>query len=47
MGALYDESGDRDRFVASVRERGRLEHHRGRLRRRDGGVVIGDRDRGR
>jgi PAS domain S-box-containing protein len=39
MGALYDESGDRDRFVESVRERGRLEHHRGRLRRRDGGVV--------
>jgi PAS domain S-box-containing protein len=39
MGALYDQSGDRDRFVESVRERGRLEHHRDRLRRRDGGVV--------
>jgi two-component system cell cycle sensor histidine kinase/response regulator CckA len=39
MGTLYDESGERDRFVESVRERGRLEHHRGRLRRRDGGVV--------
>jgi two-component system cell cycle sensor histidine kinase/response regulator CckA len=38
MEALYD-SGDRDRFVASVREHGRLEHHRVRLRRRDGGVV--------
>jgi two-component system, cell cycle sensor histidine kinase and response regulator CckA len=39
MRALYDEPGDRDRFVASVREQGRLEHHRGRLRRRDGGLV--------
>ena len=39
MRVLYDEAVDRERFVASVRERGRLEHHRGRLRRRDGGVV--------
>jgi two-component system cell cycle sensor histidine kinase/response regulator CckA len=39
MTMLYDEGVDRERFVASVRERGRLEHHRGRLRRRDGGVV--------
>ena len=39
MRALYDDPDDRDRFVASVRELGRLEHRRGRLRRRDGGVV--------
>ncbi len=39
MHELYSATGDRDRFVASVREQGRLEHHRSRLRRRDGGVV--------
>ncbi len=39
MHELYSATGERDRFVASVREQGRLEHHRGRLRRRDGGVV--------
>jgi two-component system, cell cycle sensor histidine kinase and response regulator CckA len=39
MGALYEAGDERERFVASVREKGRLEHHRGRLRRRDGGVV--------
>ena len=39
MSGLYDAAGDRDRFVASVREHGRLEHHRARLQRRDGGVV--------
>ena len=39
MSPLYDVAGDRDRFVAAVREQGRLEHHRGRLRRRDGGSV--------
>jgi two-component system cell cycle sensor histidine kinase/response regulator CckA len=39
MSAAYDDSGDRERFVVSVRERGRLEHHRSRLRRRDGGVI--------
>ena len=39
MSALYEVAGDRDRFVASVREQGRLEHHRGRLRRGDGGTV--------
>jgi len=38
MDALY-ESGDRDRFVGSVREHGRLEHHRSRLRRRDGRAI--------
>ena len=39
MSAVYDDSGDRERFLVSVREQGRLEHHRGRLRRRDGGVI--------
>jgi two-component system cell cycle sensor histidine kinase/response regulator CckA len=39
MHDLYAVPEDRERFVASVREQGRLEHHRGRLRRRDGGVV--------
>ena len=39
MSALYDATGERDRFVASVRDHGCLEHHRGRLRRRDGGIV--------
>ncbi len=39
MSALYDAPADRDRFVTSVREQGRLEHHRARLRRRDGAVV--------
>jgi len=38
MDALY-ESGDRERFVGSVREHGRLEHHRSRLRRRDGRAI--------
>ena len=39
MSALYDDASERERFVASVREHGRLEHHRARLRRRDGGMV--------
>ena len=39
MSGLYDATSDRDLFVASVREHGRLEHHCARLRRRDGGVV--------
>jgi two-component system, cell cycle sensor histidine kinase and response regulator CckA len=39
MSTVYDNSLERDRFVASVREHGRLEHHRARLRRADGGVV--------
>jgi PAS domain S-box-containing protein len=39
MSAVYDDAAERDRFVASVREHGRLEHHRGRLRRRDSGVI--------
>jgi len=39
MSGLYDKASDRERFVASVREQGRLEHHRARLRRRDGGLI--------
>jgi two-component system cell cycle sensor histidine kinase/response regulator CckA len=39
MDALYADAADRDRFVAHLREQGRLEHHRGRLRRRDGRVI--------
>ena len=39
MSAVYDDSGDRERFLLSVRERGRLEHCRSRLRRHDGGVI--------
>ncbi|HXI29140.1 MAG TPA: PAS domain S-box protein, partial [Vicinamibacterales bacterium] len=39
MRAVYDNAIERDRFVTSVREHGRLEHHRTRLRRADGGVV--------
>ena len=39
MTALYDDPNDRDRFVALVREHGRVAHHRGRLRRHDGGMV--------
>jgi two-component system cell cycle sensor histidine kinase/response regulator CckA len=39
MSGLFDATSERDLFVASVREHGRLEHHRARLRRRDGGVV--------
>jgi len=39
MSTVYDNAQERDRFVASVREHGRLEHHRARLRRANGGVV--------
>src|ERR1700738_4969107 len=39
MSALYDDAADPDRFLASVREHGRLEQQRGRLRRRDSGVI--------
>ena len=39
MGDLYGPAGDREQFVASVREQGRLEQHRARLRRRDGSVI--------
>jgi two-component system, cell cycle sensor histidine kinase and response regulator CckA len=52
MNAVYEASGDRERLLVSVREHGRLEHHRSRLNRRDGGVitvmetVVGEFDRG-
>jgi two-component system, cell cycle sensor histidine kinase and response regulator CckA len=39
MGALYDDASERERFVTAVRRHGCLEHHRGRLRRRDGGLL--------
>jgi PAS domain S-box-containing protein len=39
MSAVYDEVADRERFLASVRQHGRLEHHRARLRRQGGGIV--------
>jgi two-component system cell cycle sensor histidine kinase/response regulator CckA len=39
MTTVYDNVLERDRFVASVREHGRLEHHRARLRRAGGGIV--------
>jgi two-component system, cell cycle sensor histidine kinase and response regulator CckA len=36
MTTVYDDPAERERFVASVREHGRLDYHRARLRRRDG-----------
>jgi two-component system, cell cycle sensor histidine kinase and response regulator CckA len=36
---VYADEGERDRFLARVRAEGRLEHHRGRLRRRNGEVI--------
>jgi len=39
MDAVYVDAVDRERFLARLREHGRLEHHRGRLRRRDGRVI--------
>src|SRR4030081_2809416 len=39
MSTVYDDARDRDRFVSSVREHGRLEHHRSRLRRCDSSVI--------
>ena len=36
---LYADSSERERSSSRVREDGRLEHHRGRLRRRDGAIV--------
>jgi two-component system cell cycle sensor histidine kinase/response regulator CckA len=39
MQAVYDTAADRERFVASVRDHGRLDHHRCRLRRQDRGVI--------
>jgi two-component system cell cycle sensor histidine kinase/response regulator CckA len=39
MSAIYSDVGERDRFLSRVREQGRLEHYRGRLRRRDGDTI--------
>jgi len=39
MRAICDMADDRERFIASVRDPGRLEHHRCRLRRQDGSMV--------
>ena len=35
MADLYTSGAERDEFIGRVREQGRLEHHRSRLRRRD------------
>jgi len=53
MTTVYDDPAERERFVASVREHGRLDYHRARLRRRDGvaldviETVVGGFDAGR
>ena len=39
MSAVYGDAADREAFLGRVREQGRLEHHRARLRRRDGGLI--------
>ena len=39
MSAVYGNPSEREAFVGRVREEGRLEHHRGRLRRPDGRFV--------
>ena len=39
MRDIYSDGAERDRFLASVREQGRLEHHRGRMRRRNGVAI--------
>jgi two-component system, cell cycle sensor histidine kinase and response regulator CckA len=39
MNAVYGDEAQRETFLRSVREHGRLEHHRSRLRRRDGTLV--------
>ena len=39
MTTVHDDPSERDTFIASVRERGRLEYHGARLRRSDGGVA--------
>ena len=36
---VYSDAEERDRFLARVRERGRLEHYRGRMRRPDGSII--------
>src|SRR5262249_54489853 len=39
MHDIHEDGRDRERLVASVHSEGRLEHHRGRLRRRDGSLL--------
>src|ERR1043165_3111092 len=39
MRDVYADAAERDRFLNSVRERGRLDHYRGRMRRRSGETV--------
>ena len=39
MNAVYGDETEREQFLGRVREHGRLEHHRARLRRRDGGMI--------
>ena len=39
IGAIHADEGERARFLARVKEHRRLEHFRGRLRRRDGEVI--------
>jgi PAS domain S-box-containing protein len=39
MNAVYGDDTEREQFLGRVREHGRLEHHRARLRRRDGGMI--------
>jgi PAS domain S-box-containing protein len=39
MNAVYDDIAEREALVRHVREHGRLEHHRGRLRRIDGRAI--------
>jgi two-component system, cell cycle sensor histidine kinase and response regulator CckA len=39
MRDIYSDPAERDRFLARVREQGRLEHYRGRMRRRNGVAI--------
>jgi two-component system cell cycle sensor histidine kinase/response regulator CckA len=39
MSALYGDHSEREAFLRHLREHGRLEHHRARLRRRDGQAI--------
>ena len=39
MRDIYSDAAERDLFLTSVREQGRLEHYRGRMRRRNGVII--------
>jgi PAS domain S-box-containing protein len=39
MRDIYSDAAERDQFLTSVREQGRLEHYRGRMRRRNGVTI--------